>query len=107
MEVQTIISPSPGSTELLILLENDRVDPSTPQRARRGKARCSRTDYDDRGFWQRDFSVEDQFHAGDDEHEREQLSQHGHGRAFAPIARADPATDQSGRAPHRNTGRQL
>jgi hypothetical protein len=30
MKVQAIVSPCPGSTELLILLENDRVDPSTP-----------------------------------------------------------------------------
>jgi hypothetical protein len=33
MKVQTIVSPCPGSTELLILLENYRVDSSTPERA--------------------------------------------------------------------------
>jgi hypothetical protein len=105
MKMQTIVSPGPGSTELFILLENDRVDSSTPERARRGQARSPCTNDDDGGFWQRKFSVENQFHAGDDEHQRKQLSQYRHGRTFAPKARADPATDQSGSAPHRKTGR--
>jgi hypothetical protein len=74
MKVQAIVSPCPGSTELLILLENDRVDSSTPERARGGQACCPCADDDDCGFWQRDFSVEDQFHAGDDKHQRKQLS---------------------------------
>ena len=107
MKVETIVSPCPGTTELLILLENYRVDSSTPERARGGQPRCSRTNDDDRGLWQRNSSVENQFCAGDDKHERKQLSQYGHGRAFAPVTRADPATDQGGSAPHRNIGWEL
>jgi hypothetical protein len=34
MKVQTIVPPYPGTTDLLILLENYRVDSSTPERAR-------------------------------------------------------------------------
>jgi len=55
MKVQTVVSPCPGSAELLILLENYRVDSPTPQRAGRGQARGPRTNDDDRGFWQREF----------------------------------------------------
>jgi len=107
VKVQAIVSPCPGTTELLILLENYRVDSSTPERARSGEARGPRTNDDNRGLWQRNSSVENQFDAGNDKHERKQLSQYGHRRSFAPVARADPATDQSGSTPHWNIRRQL
>jgi hypothetical protein len=53
MKVQTVVSPCPGTTELLILLENDRVDSSTAERARGGQTRCPCTNDDNRGFWQK------------------------------------------------------
>jgi hypothetical protein len=55
VKVQTIVSPCPGSTDLLILLEDNRVDSSTPERARGGEARGPCADNDYREFWQRGF----------------------------------------------------
>jgi hypothetical protein len=54
VKMKTIVSPRPGSTELLILLEDNRVDSSTPECARGGQARGPCADNDDHGFWQRD-----------------------------------------------------
>jgi hypothetical protein len=53
MKVQTVVPPCPGSTELLILLENDRVDSPPPERARGGQACRPCANDDDCGFWQR------------------------------------------------------
>ena len=65
MKVQAIVSPCPGTAELLILLENYRIDSPMAERTRGRQARGPCTNDDDCGFRQGKSSVEDQFDAGD------------------------------------------
>src|SRR5450830_1818744 len=101
MEMEPVVSPCPGAAQLIILLENDRLDSTPLERARGGQTRCSPADDDDRGLWQKVSSVKNELLTGDDEHQREQLPQHRCWSTLASITRADPAAEHGGGTPDR------
>jgi hypothetical protein len=50
VEVETVVAAGPRASQRLVLFENDRLDPTPPERARGGQTRCSPADDDNRGF---------------------------------------------------------